>query len=123
MIKYITICLIAGSVLMSEMVKGQELSWDDEKISLYKNNAKHTLMNAESIFEERWDELAQAQFWQKINLQICKTILIFDVSNVKRKYDCFVWRQDHTKNLGRRMVERFFNRHSGYCQKEIKNAQ
>ena len=48
------------------MVKGQELSWDDEKISLYKNNAKHTLMNAESIFEERWDELAQAQFWQKI---------------------------------------------------------
>ena len=25
-------------------------------------------MNAESIFEERWDELAQAQFWQKIML-------------------------------------------------------
>ena len=50
------------------MVKGQELSWDDEKISLYKNNAKHTLMHAESIFEERWDQLAQAQFWQKIML-------------------------------------------------------
>ena len=68
MIKYITICLIAGSVLMSHMVKGQELSWDNEKISLFKNNTKHTLMNAESIFEERWDELAQAQFWQKIML-------------------------------------------------------
>jgi hypothetical protein len=68
MIKNITICLIAVSLLMSDMVKGQKLSWDDEKISLYKNNAKHTLMNAESIFEERWDELAQAQFWQKIML-------------------------------------------------------
>lgn len=50
------------------MVKGQQLSWDNEKILLYKNNTKHTLMNAESIFEERWDELAQAQFWQKIML-------------------------------------------------------
>lgn len=68
MIKILTICLIAGSVLMSHMVKGQELSWDNEKISLFKNNTKHTLMNAESIFEERWDELAQAQFWQKIML-------------------------------------------------------
>ena len=68
MIKNITICLIAASLLMSNMVKGQKLSWEDEKISLYKNNAKHTLMNAESIFEERWDELAQAQFWQKIML-------------------------------------------------------
>ena len=68
MINNVTICLIVASLLMTHMVKGQELSWDDEKISLYKNNAKHTLMNAESIFEERWDELAQAQFWQKIML-------------------------------------------------------
>jgi len=68
MIKKITLGIIAGSVLMPHITKGQGLSWDDEKITLFKDNTKHTLMNTESIFEERWDELAQAQFWQTIML-------------------------------------------------------
>ena len=68
MIKKITLGIIAGSVLMPHIIKGQGLSWDDEKITLFKDNTKHTLMNTESIFEERWDELAQAQFWQTIML-------------------------------------------------------
>ena len=68
MIKKIALGIIAGSVLMPHIIKGQGLSWDDEKITLFKDNTKHTLMNTESIFEERWDELAQAQFWQTIML-------------------------------------------------------
>jgi len=68
MIKKITFGIIAGSFLMPQIIKGQGLSWDDEKITLLKDNTKHTLMNTESLFEERWDELAQAQFWQTIML-------------------------------------------------------
>lgn len=37
----------------------------------------------------------------QINLQTSKNLLIFGVSNVKRQYDCFIWRQDNSKNLGR----------------------
>ena len=42
--------------------------WDQEKITVTKANVTSKIMSAESIFEERWDGLAQAQFWKEIML-------------------------------------------------------
>ena len=42
--------------------------WDQEKITVTKANVVSKIMSAESIFEERWDGLAQAQFWKEIML-------------------------------------------------------
>jgi hypothetical protein len=48
---------------------GQPLSnWDEEKIMVKKSNNMSTLMHAEALFEDRWDVLAQPQFWKQIML-------------------------------------------------------
>jgi len=59
-----TILLI--TVLYSITCQAQK--WDQEKITVTKANVSSKIMTAESIFEERWDGLAQAQFWKEIML-------------------------------------------------------
>lgn len=59
----------------------QPLAWNNEKIIVTANGTKNTLLNAESIFTDRWDELAQAQFWQKIMLLSPDSCIISVASN------------------------------------------
>jgi hypothetical protein len=48
---------------------GQPISnWDSDKIVVKKSNNMSTLMHAEDLFEDRWDVLAQPQFWKQIML-------------------------------------------------------
>jgi hypothetical protein len=41
-------------------------NWDSDKIVVKKSNDMSTLMHAEELFEDRWDVLAQPQFWKQI---------------------------------------------------------
>ncbi|MEN9987962.1 MAG: hypothetical protein RLZZ585_1001 [Bacteroidota bacterium] len=60
---------------------GQPLSnWDDEKIMVKKSNSMSTLMHAEALFEDRWDVLAQPQFWKQIMLLAPDSCLVNDAS-------------------------------------------
>ena len=43
-------------------------NWDAEKIVVKKSNSMSTIMHAEALFEDRWDMLAQPQFWKQIML-------------------------------------------------------
>ena len=54
------------SVLYSITCQAQ--NWDQEKITVTKANVSSKIMTAETIFEERWDGLAQVQFWKEIML-------------------------------------------------------
>jgi hypothetical protein len=48
---------------------GQPLSsWDGDKIIVKKSSNTSTIMHAEALFEDRWDILAQPQFWKQIML-------------------------------------------------------
>jgi hypothetical protein len=48
---------------------GQPLSsWDGDKIIVKKSSNTSTIMHAEALFEDRWDMLAQPQFWKQIML-------------------------------------------------------
>lgn len=48
---------------------GQPLTnWDGEKIVVKKSSNSSTIMHAEALFEDRWDVLAQPQFWKQIML-------------------------------------------------------
>jgi hypothetical protein len=48
---------------------GQPISkWETEKITVKTSNDMSTLMHAEALFEDRWDMLAQPQFWKQIML-------------------------------------------------------
>lgn len=48
---------------------GQPISkWESEKITVKTSNNMSTLMHAEALFEDRWDVLAQPQFWKQIML-------------------------------------------------------
>jgi hypothetical protein len=60
---------------------GQPLSnWDDEKIMVKESNSMSTLMHAEALFEDRWDVLAQPQFWKQIMLLAPDSCLVNDAS-------------------------------------------
>jgi hypothetical protein len=48
---------------------GQPLSsWDGDKIIVKKSSNTSTIMHAEALFVDRWDMLAQPQFWKQIML-------------------------------------------------------
>lgn len=59
----------------------QAQKWDQEKITVTKANVSSNIMTTESIFEERWDGLAQAQFWKEIMLLSPDSCLINIASN------------------------------------------
>ena len=51
-----------------------------EKIMVKKSNNMSTLMHAEALFEDRWDVLAQPQFWKQIMLLAPDSCLVNDAS-------------------------------------------
>ena len=63
---------------------GQPLSnWDDEKIMVKKSNNMSTLMHAEALFEDRWDVLAQPQFWKQI-MRLSPDSCLINVSSTRQ---------------------------------------
>jgi hypothetical protein len=42
--------------------------WEADKIKVTQSTGVQTIMHAEVLFEDRWDQLPQAQFWKKIML-------------------------------------------------------
>ena len=55
--------------------------WENQKITVYKASESAVLMHAESIYEERWDDLPQTQFWKQIMLLSPDSCLINCASN------------------------------------------
>ncbi|MEN9699970.1 MAG: hypothetical protein RLZZ301_1168 [Bacteroidota bacterium] len=54
---------------MSTLSWAQPLNnWDNEKIVVKNASSIHTIMHAEALFEDRYDLLAQPQFWKQIML-------------------------------------------------------
>ena len=43
-------------------------NWEADKIKVTQSSGVQTIMHAEALFEDRWDQLPQAQFWKKIML-------------------------------------------------------
>jgi len=59
--------LIFISFFLSFSVFSQPLdSWDEEKIEIKKGDDQNTILSADNIFAEGWDELAQPNFWRNI---------------------------------------------------------
>ena len=44
-------------------------NWEAHKIEVTQASGRQTIMHAEAIFEDRWDQLPQSQFWKKIMLK------------------------------------------------------
>ncbi len=61
--------LLSGLILTFQLqqIIAQPLStWEADKINVHQAHGVHTIMHAEALFEDRWDQLPQAQFWKKI---------------------------------------------------------
>ncbi|MEN9742274.1 MAG: hypothetical protein RLZZ65_79 [Bacteroidota bacterium] len=43
-------------------------NWEEDKIIVKNGRDVNTIMHAEELFEDRWDQLPQADFWKKIML-------------------------------------------------------
>ena len=63
--------LLSGLIfaLFTSHLTAQPLSqWEADKINVHQAHGVQTIMHAEALFEDRWDQLPQAQFWKKIML-------------------------------------------------------
>lgn len=60
-------CLIL-TFLTSPLVAQPLSQWEADKINVHQGYGVQTIMHAEALFEDRWDQLPQAQFWKKIML-------------------------------------------------------
>jgi hypothetical protein len=56
-------------------------NWEADKIKVTQVSGAQTIMHAEALFEDRWDQLPQAQFWKKIMLLSPDSCLINVASN------------------------------------------
>jgi hypothetical protein len=56
-------------------------NWEADKIKVVQANGVQTIMHAEALFEDRWDQLPQAQFWKKIMLLSPDSCLINVAAN------------------------------------------
>jgi len=56
-----------------------QTSYDSEKIDVKKGDAANAIMATNSIFEDRWDVLAQPKFWKKI-MQLSPDTCLINVS-------------------------------------------
>ena len=58
-------------------------NWNDEKIVVKKASNVSTIMHAEDIFKDRWDVLAQTQFWKQI-MVLSPDSCILNVANTRQ---------------------------------------
>jgi hypothetical protein len=56
-------------------------NWEVDKIKVTQASGAQTIMHAEALFEDRWDQLPQPQFWKKIMLLSPDSCLINVASN------------------------------------------
>jgi hypothetical protein len=56
-------------------------NWEADKIKVTQASGAQTIMHAEALFEDRWDQLPQPQFWKKIMLLSPDSCLINVASN------------------------------------------
>ena len=56
-------------------------NWEADKIKVTQASGAQTIMHAEALFEDRWDQLPQAQFWKKIMLLSPDSCLINVAAN------------------------------------------
>ncbi|MFN5652441.1 MAG: hypothetical protein ACK465_02340, partial [Flavobacteriia bacterium] len=56
-------------------------NWEADKIKVTQASGVQTIMHAEALFEDRWDQLPQAQFWKKIMLLSPDSCLINVAAN------------------------------------------
>ena len=56
-------------------------NWELDKIKVTQVSGSQTIMHAEALFEDRWDQLPQAQFWKKIMLLSPDSCLINVAAN------------------------------------------
>lgn len=67
---------------ISLLSTGQPLeNWQADKIKVTQASGAQTIMHAETLFKERWDQLPQAQFWKKIMLLSPDSCLINIAAN------------------------------------------
>ena len=58
-------------------------NWNDQKIVVTKESNVSTIMHAEDLFKDRWDVLAQPQFWKQIML-LSPDSCIINVGNTRQ---------------------------------------
>ena len=68
--------------LFLQFVVAQPLeNWEADKIKVVQASGSQTIMHAEALFEDRWDQLPQPQFWKKIMLLSPDSCLINVAAN------------------------------------------
>lgn len=55
-------------LIIPSVFQAQKMSWENEKVSVHLNQKSHTLLDASSLYKDRWDILPQAMFWKEIML-------------------------------------------------------
>jgi hypothetical protein len=58
--------LFFALILVSDSNAQPYNSWDEEKIEVHKPNDISIIMDASQLYRDRWDELAQPNFWKQI---------------------------------------------------------
>ncbi len=62
---------------------GQPSSYDREKIDVIKDNNSSVLMDAAMLYQDKWSELAQPQFWKKI-MRLSPDSCIINVASTRQ---------------------------------------
>lgn len=76
-----TIALLSFCLLVFKTYSQPLENWEADKIKVVQANGVQTIMHAEALFEDRWDQLPQAQFWKKIMLLSPDSCLINVAAN------------------------------------------
>ena len=58
--------ILVFACLTSFVACGQDHSYIKEKITVVNTDDTHILLDAEKLYQDRWDVLPQPQFWKKI---------------------------------------------------------
>jgi hypothetical protein len=79
-----TLLITFISFSMFHSFKAQPLNnWNDQKIVVTKASNVSTILHAEDIFKDRWDVLAQTQFWKQI-MVLSPDSCILNVANTRQ---------------------------------------
>lgn len=76
-----TFALLSFCLLVFKTYSQPLENWEADKIKVVQANGVQTIMHAEALFEDRWDQLPQAQFWKKIMLLSPDSCLINVAAN------------------------------------------
>ena len=83
-----TFALLSFCLLVFKTYSQPLENWEADKIKVVQANGVQTIMHAEALFEDRWDQLPQAQFWKKIILFIAAVAI--GVLGISKMYDAYM---------------------------------